>query len=331
MSDAGPPPERDSGVSASERASTGPGAAVPRVIAIGGGKGGIGKSLLAAGIGVELARTGSRVVVVDCDLGGANLHSLLGLALPKGTLSDFLLRRVPSLDTLVVETAVTGLGLISGARNAIQMANPLHQQKLRLMRALLKVPADAVVLDLGAGTHLNVVDFFLLARHGILVAVPEPTSVENAYRFIKAAFLRKLRMADGVVAMREIVEEVVRERAGLPPTAAELLSAIALRDPEAGNVVAREIAAFRPLLVVNQVRENADLRLGDGIVAAVKSLFGIQVDYLGHLRYDDQVWRAVRSRQPFLLDQLGRPFEAELAAIVRQLVDRFDSAAMESA
>ncbi|MGE5235990.1 MAG: P-loop NTPase [Acidobacteriota bacterium] len=293
---------------------------MPRLVAIGGGKGGIGKSVLAAGIGIELARLGHRVVLVDCDLGGANLHSLLGVSYPKETLSDFVLRRAATLDELVVRTPVTGLGLISGARNAIQVANPMHQQKLRLMRALGRLAADTVVLDLGAGTHFNIVDFFLLAHHGILVAIPEPTSVENAYRFIKAAFLRKLRMADGVVSMREIVQEVVRERTGLPLTAAELVAAVSLRDPEAGAAAARQIAGFRPLLVVNQVRETPDLRLGEGIAAAVERLFGVHLGYLGHLRYDDQVWRAVRSRQPFLFDQLGRPFETELATIVQRLL-----------
>jgi len=142
-------------------AATGP---TRRIVAIGGGKGGIGKSLVAVTFAIELVRRGMRVVLVDCDLGGANLHSFLGMEYPKETLSDFVLRRVGSLAELVIPTPVAGLGLISGARNSIQVANPMYQQKMRLMRALQHIDADAAILDLGAGTHYNVVDFFLLAK-----------------------------------------------------------------------------------------------------------------------------------------------------------------------
>jgi flagellar biosynthesis protein FlhG len=184
-----------------------------RTIAIGGGKGGIGKSLVAVTLGIELVRRGLRVVLVDCDLGGANLHSFLGMEYPRETLSDFVLRRVESLSQLVITTPVPGLGLVSGARNAIQVANPMHQQKLRLLRAVAKLDADVAILDLGAGTHYNVVDFFLQAHHGILVIVPEPTSVENAYRFLKAAFLRRVRSVDASFGIRDLIQEVTRARA----------------------------------------------------------------------------------------------------------------------
>jgi flagellar biosynthesis protein FlhG len=292
-----------------------------RIVAIGGGKGGIGKSLVSVTLGIELVRRGLRVVLVDCDLGGANLHSFLGMQFPKETLSDFVLRRVETLSQLVITTPVPGLGLISGARNAIQVANPMHQQKLRLLRAVAKLDADVAVLDLGAGTHYNVVDFFLQAHHGILVIVPEPTSVENAYRFLKAAFLRRVRSVDASFGIRELIQEVTRARGQRPLVPAEIVQAVAERDPEAGAALEREMASFKPLLLVNQVREPKDLSLGEGMCAASRKLFGLELTYLGHLRHYDQVWRAVRAHQPVFFEKLGKSFALDLAAVAGRLLE----------
>jgi len=291
-----------------------------RIVAIGGGKGGIGKSLVSVALAIELVRRGLRVVLVDCDLGGANLHSLLGMEYPKETLSDFVLRRVGSLGELVVATPVAGLGLISGARNAIQVANPMYQQKMRLIRALQHIDADAAVLDLGAGTHFNVVDFFLLADHGVLVVVPEPTSVENAYRFLKAAFLRRVKAADAALGIREILHDVTRSGGQRPLMPAEVLRAVTERDAAAGAALEREMASFRPLLIVNQVREPADVTIGDGMCEAARRLFGLELTYLGHVRHHDQVWRAVRAREPGYFERTGTPLAADMAALGARLV-----------
>jgi flagellar biosynthesis protein FlhG len=65
-----------------------------RIVALGGGKGGIGKTLVSANLGIALAQRGKRVVLVDADLGGANLHTCLGLPQPAATLSDFVSKKV---------------------------------------------------------------------------------------------------------------------------------------------------------------------------------------------------------------------------------------------
>jgi len=296
-----------------------------RIVAIGGGKGGIGKSVVATTLAIELVRRGMRVVLVDCDLGGANLHSLLGMEYPKESLSDFVLRRVGSLGELVVPTPVAGLGLISGARNAIQVANPMYQQKMRLMRALQRIDADAAVLDLGAGTHYNVVDFFLLADRGVLVVVPEPTSVENAYRFLKAAFLRRVKSIDASLGVLDVLQGVLRTGGQRPSVPAEMIRAVAECDPTAGAALERELATFKPSLIVNQVREPGDLTLGEGMCDAARRLFGLDLTYLGHLYHHDLVWRAVRYREPGYFERPGTPLAVDLAAIAGKLLALSDA------
>src|SRR5437762_4963422 len=84
------------------------------IIAVGGGKGGVGKSLLAANLGIYLAQLGKKVVLLDADLGGANLHTFVGVERPAVTLGDFLNQSVGRLRECVVETAIKDLGLVSG-------------------------------------------------------------------------------------------------------------------------------------------------------------------------------------------------------------------------
>jgi flagellar biosynthesis protein FlhG len=290
-----------------------------QIIAVGGGKGGSGKSLVSVSLAVELARRGLHPLLVDCDLGGANLHTFFGLEPPRQALSDFVLRRVDDLSSLVLRTPVPGVGLLPGARNAVQIANPLYQQKQRLLRELRRLDAEVVILDLGAGSHTNVVDFFLLADTGILVVVPEPTSVENAYLFLKAAFLRRLKGLDLDDRGKETLQEAMRGISGRPRSPAEIVRAVGERDTELAAQIDRALSTFRPWLVVNQVRLPADLELGDGMCAVAERVFGITLSYLGHLRHYDQVWRAVRAHQPVFFEQLGRPFAADVVAVVNRL------------
>lgn len=291
-----------------------------RIVAIAGGKGGTGKSVVAVTLAVELAGRGLDVVLVDGDLGGPNLHSLLAMPFPKAALSDFILRRADTLAELAVPTPVPRLSLISGARNAQSVASPMHQQKLRLIRALLALPADVVVIDLGAGSHPNVVDFFLAARHGIMVVAPEPTAVENAYRFLKAAFLRNLRLAETGDDFKALLLQATQTNDGRAMAPAELVDAIARQDPEAGERLRRHVATFRPLLLVNRARDARDLALGEGMCAAASRLFGVEIGYVGHLHHSVPAEMAIRARLPLVGEHLGREMEGELAAIATRLL-----------
>lgn len=270
-----------------------------KVIAIGGGKGGIGKSLVSANLAQALAQRGARVVVVDLDLGGANLHTCLGIAPPSVTLSDFVSHRVSSLDAALVPTGLERLQLISGASDALDAANPKHAAKGRLMRHLRSLDADYVLLDLGAGTGFNTLDFFLAADHGLVVLLPEPTSVENAYRFIKAAFFRKLQ----AVVRQETAETVGRVLAGKDPELRNPWDCVARlreRDAQAATELELALSGFHPFLVLNQARTRADFDVGATVALAWKKFFGLELGTLGSIAYDEAVWQAVRARKPFL-------------------------------
>ncbi len=272
-----------------------------RVVSVGGGKGGIGKSLISANLGIELARRGKQVVLVDADLGGANLHTTLGIDLPRRTLSDFIERKVARIEDVVTPTGIANLGLVSGALDHLDAANPRYAQKMRFLRHVQQMDVDYAILDLGAGTHANVLDFFLVSDHGVLVLVPEPTAVENAYRFVKAAFWRRMRNVAQVYGYDTLLRAVMETASFRSPV--ELLSSFSQRDPEAGANLARHLATFRPRLVVNQTRTEQDADIGQAVIAAWRKYFGLEMDYLGCIAYDDEMWRAVRARRPLLIER----------------------------
>jgi flagellar biosynthesis protein FlhG len=274
-----------------------------QIWSVGGGKGGIGKSLMTASLGWQLAQLGKRVVIVDADLGGANLHTCLGLPSPERTLGDFIGRRVSQIEDILVETGVPGLKLISGASDFLSAANINYAQKSRVLNRIRSLKVDVVLLDLGAGTSYNIIDFFLVSDLGLLMVVPEPTSIENGYRFIKSALYRKLRGAAPAGPARDLVEEALAPREGHAlqnPT--ELLAAVRQAQPEAIDVLERVMASFQPRFILNQVRAEADIAIGHQLVTTCMRHLGIRAGYAGFVHYDDVVWQAVRHRRLFMME-----------------------------
>ena len=292
----------------------------PRVWAIGGGKGGVGKSVIASNLAGTLAGPGVRVALIDADLGGANLHTLLGIPNPKANLTDFISRKVSNLSEVMTPTPIDNLWLISGAKALVEIANLNYGQKSKLLRHINSLDVDHVILDLGAGSAFNVLDFFLVARKGVLVVVPEPTSVENAYHFLKAAFFRKLKRAEPRDGVRAVVKEVMESssRANIR-TPRDLISRVWSLDPDVGAALVAEASQFRPALIVNRVDHPSHERLGEDMVAACRDYFGIRLQNLGVLPNDKLVARSVLERKPAALNFQQIPFVTALGPIVKNL------------
>jgi flagellar biosynthesis protein FlhG len=292
-----------------------------QIWSLGGGKGGIGKSLLAASLGWQIARMGKRVVLVDADLGGANLHTCLGLNSPERTLGDFIQRRVERIEDVVIETGVPGLRLVSGASDFLGAANIKHSQKVRVLNKVRSLDVDLVLLDLGAGTSFNILDFFLISDLCLLTVVPEPTSIENGYRFIKSALYRRLRAAVHRESLREIVDSALdpKNPRGIR-SPLDLLERVEKEDPEVGEVLRREMAAFRPQFIVNQVRGNADVTVGHQLVSACVRHLGVRATYAGFVHYDDAVWQSVRRRRLFMADSPTSVAAEEIRQLARGLL-----------
>ena len=281
----------------------------------------MGKSVITANMAIHLARIGKRCVAMDADLGGANLHTVIGMPTPKRTLTDFLCRKVPNLTDIMTPTPIPNLWLISGSRALMEMANPKHTQKEKILRHLHNLDVDYILLDLGSGTTFNILDFFLVAQEGILVVLPEPTSVENVYHFIKAAFYRKLKRAtrkSGVArAVDRAMEEKVARGIQSPRT---LIKNVFEIDPEAGRALQREADNFRPNVIINQLRKLDERDLGRNISIACRDYFGIDIRPVGAIDEDECVRKAIRLKKPVIDAYAACPFSHAIHGIVRNLM-----------
>lgn len=269
---------------------------------IGGGKGGIGKSIFTLGLGISLARMGKRVVLMDCDLGGANLHTLLGVRYPRVSLEHFLLRKVSHLEDTIIPTQVQGIGLICGADDNLGAANPIYAQKLRILRQMEDLPAQFVLLDLGAGTSFNLLDFFNYCPGKIALFTPQPTSIQNAYGFIKSALYRKLSRE--FVKDREVLQHLFLDGwdpAANSPALGDLLQWLKDTAPEHHARLSQVLGDYRVFLVVNMVKNRADLNSSEIIQSVCADFLQIHAEILGHLDYDQAVEAAVNQMLPFPL------------------------------
>jgi len=289
-----------------------------KIWAFGSGKGGTGKSLICANIGVYLAQVGLRVVMVDLDLGGANLHTCLGLPAPTRNLAEFIHRRENELANLIQPTSLPNLQLVPGTQYGPDASAIRYQQQRRLIRALNRLEADLVILDIGAGSSTVTMDFFLAAETGVLVVSPEPTAVENMYQMLRQLLFRRLRNLRDYHRYRTILNGLWEDtRAQSLRTPWDFFRAVEQASPEAAQHLREHLLGFRPGLIINEVRAEDDRELGRSLKTICRRHFGVEADFLGGVEYDDNVWQSVRKRQPLLLAYPhSRP-----ARSIRQIAD----------
>lgn len=284
------------------------------VIAVGGGRGGAGKSLLTVNLSVYLAQLGRSVVVIDADTAGANLHTTLGLAAPPSPPRDRRAQARPE----TVETSVPGLRLLTVTPDA---AAPPRAGKRSWWSDLLRnLEGDFIVMDLGAGVAHGTLDLFSSADIGVCVTTPEPPAIEATYTFLRALFLRRLRKA----LMRErfklkIVERLIGE---LPPfpLPLDVVRTLDRSDPSLAQLALHELARLSPRLVVNGTRVRTDNELGLAMQTMSDRYLGVDLDYIGHIDHDDAVWLTVRRRRPLLIDSPTSKSARLIERIARRVV-----------
>jgi flagellar biosynthesis protein FlhG len=272
---------------------------------VGGGKGGVGKSIVTLGLGVCLAELGKKVILMDGDLGGANLHTLLGLRYPEITLEDFLLRRVSRLEDTVIPTQIDNISLISGADDILGAANPTYSQKLRLVKQIEELAADFVLLDLGAGTSFNTLDLFNHSPGKIAVLTGMVTSLQNVYGFIKSALFRKLsrEFAGDTETATLIYQMGSKEGGGNFQSIRDLGGHFKSTGADRLDRLNRVLDEFHLYLVVNMVKSDQDLKSVQIIKSVCADFLSMQPQMLGHLPFDPAVEIAINQMSPQALFQ----------------------------
>ena len=286
-----------------------------RIWAIGGGKGGTGKSFVAASLGLHLASLDRPVLLVDADLGAPNLHTLLGIKASHPDLGDFLINAVPSLEHAAVETPYRNLRLVKGSENILFIANINHYRKLRLLRQLRQIEAPNIVLDLGTGSSFNTLDFFLSANPGVVVATPEPTAIENTYLFLKSCIMRVLKLYMDHYKIKDLHQRMLDQIEKNSQSLYGFFKSLMESDRAYGTILYRALRGFRPCLVMNKTRDERDVLLGRSVADVARKYLLIDMKYLGAVPYDENVQASLRELRPFYVDHR----DSAAARAIRQM------------
>jgi flagellar biosynthesis protein FlhG len=288
--------------------------------AVGGGKGGTGKTFITSSVGTYLAKKGKNVVLVDMDIGGANLHSFFGISRPQKSLTSFF-EKGASLSDLVVKTDLDNIALITGDIHSIASDKITFSQKLKLFRQIMKLNAQNVVIDLSAGSHNNTLDTFLIADRMIVVLVPEVIAIENVYHFIKNSLFRKVKKTLKEYGFKEIAQHIWdrRQNYGIN-NLKELIDYLKDSFSYIGTILDHELASFKIHLVLNMVRNNNDILLGASIKSVMMKYLGVPIQYSGFIEYNDAVWKSVREGRPFMLNYLATGCAKQIEIFVENMI-----------
>ena len=273
-----------------------------QIIAIASGKGGVGKSLISANLAIALAQGNKDVILADLDLGGSNLHLVLGEQVGTKGLGTFLHNGKTQIESVRYPTTWKNLSFIPGEAELPGVANITAPTKKRLMKALNGLDADFLILDLGAGTSFNTIDFFLLSGCGILVSTPTLTSTLNAYLFLKNAIFRILAGVYGKKSpVHSYMENLRKDGTSLQRIHLNrLLESIREIDAEVYDNYVEKVTHFRPRLIMNMLDDPKDVSRSRRLRISTREYLGITMDSFGII-YRDQIQDAAqRSNLPIL-------------------------------
>lgn len=155
-----------------------------RILTITSGKGGVGKTSISINLGIQFARMGYRVVILDADFGLSNIEVMFGIR-PRYTLADLMFYGKELNE--IIANGPENVKFISAGSGILKLINLNKDQLFHLTGklALLDEQADIILIDTGAGIHDTVIEFVVASTEVLLVATPEPTSITDAYALLK--------------------------------------------------------------------------------------------------------------------------------------------------
>lgn len=272
------------------------------VIPVASGKGGVGKSLLSANLAIALSQAGKKVLLADLDLGASNLHLVLGVQSPRTGIGTYLSGN-GTFESVIHATSYEGLSFIPGDSEIPGLTSLRNAQKNTLTKNMLKQDADYLILDLGAGTHLGILDFFLMSHKGIIVTAPSVTATLNAYLFLKNAVFRLMYSSfkKGSPAWKRL-EELKKDSSSLQRMyIPRIIEEIAKVDPESASVFTHRASQFHPRLVLNMIDDPKDADKALKIRRSCSEYLNIDLEHLGVIYRDSIQDTALASRLPVIV------------------------------
>ncbi len=269
------------------------------IIPIASGKGGVGKSFVAANLSIALAELGKQVIVADLDFGGSNLHTCLGIKNIHPGIGDFIRARYSELNNLLVETEHENLKFLAGDVRSPFLANMHHAQKMRLISNLKQLDCEYLILDLGSGSTYNTLDFFGMTHLGMIITTPEHTSTMNMLTFIK---LLAFRVIERSMPKNTFLDEKMRHSFNRTVmeeflTVRGLLDEISKIDRNVAERAEQSWIRYRPRIIFNKCNLPGELDILPSMANHFNQTLMLRGDFFGCLFTDTAVTRAFQERK----------------------------------
>lgn len=289
--------------------------AAARILSVGSGKGGVGKSFVVSSLGITLSKLGQTVLLVDLDFSGPNLHTSLGEK-PRANNIDYFFTGHSQLSDLVHASMFPRLSFIQGTSSPGERT---IADVRRLVQACRELPFNEVIFDLGPGSQEVYLELMNLSDERMFIVTPEPSCIEKNYRLIENYLLYSIRKDDTPEHMKSLKSALEEYRNLHKP------GQVTFRDYLQGHLGwtwQKDHPAFlNPVrLIVNQTRAEADLDLGPSVRLVCHHFFRFKIDYLGALQYDNAVWQAFRDREPMLHKHPFSPLAGQFLSMSRRLL-----------
>jgi len=272
-----------------------------KIISVAGGKGGTGKSFITANLSMALAIMGEKVVAVDGDLGGSNLHNFLNVKRPKTSLTNFFLKENLNLNELTVETPIENLSLLACGSTIFGVSNLHYAKKMQLMRKIRQLDADYILIDLGGGTSFNTLDFFNLSAEGLIVMNPEPNSRQDSVVFLKSVIYRKI--LNTVKSNKEVYKKIKEDIKNDPRKAFNIntiLLWIISNSADMSEILQKVLIDYKPKLILNKLNKSSREDEAIKMIELIKKYLQIDLEYYGSIKFDENVEKSVINMEPFL-------------------------------
>ena len=294
-----------------------------QILPIASGKGGVGKSAISLNLSIALAQLGKKVILCDFDFGGANLHTMLGHKNNKPGLGHFINKLEEHLEPLIQKTAVENLGFIAGDCLIPGTPNMDYFSKKKILKELNQLEADYVILDLGAGSAYNTLDFFLVTYKSILVTTPEITSILNAYSFLKSSAFRFLAQQFSAKSEeRKFIQDFTHTRLeGTELSFVNLMEELYKRFPESSAKAINKLDSFRPQVILNKGRESNDIAMGQRLKSLVKNKLNMNMEFIGFIPHDDEISLSIARRTPLILTNPEGDFARRIYPTAQRVIE----------
>ncbi|MCB9482306.1 MAG: AAA family ATPase [Desulfobacteraceae bacterium] len=284
---------------------------MPKIIATGGGKGGVGKSFFSANAGGLLSMVGKRTLLIDLDTGGPNLHSFFGITNPKTGLNDFLSQK-SSIEECILETKFERLFILNSKNCSTDLGNIPFSMRNLLQKEIKKLRYDYIIIDLGAGTNRYLIDFFLIADFPIVLFTTDPLSLENSFRFVHKVFIHKIMESVPYKKLSGFLTE------GSSVRPVEILERLFNEKSTYYEDLKTNFDKFKLYLAASQTENSSEAI--KNIVSFYKKFFGENITFTGSVPFNAEAKSFISQRKLFVSGPKNNATVKGLMEIVKFLL-----------